>query len=509
MIYLIALLGAAASLAGGFWLGYRARTQAALRDTGSIEQQIKRRLEDSEREAKEIVIKAQEKAVSLIGEVKDEEKERKSILQKTEERLLRREEVLTKEAESVRERGEELKREAEKAATVRAEAEKLMLLAEERIQKTAGFTKEEARAQIINKAKEDSKEEILGLVRKLETEKREEVEKRALDIVTTAIQRYSRGHIADITTTSFTLPSEDLKGKIIGREGRNIRTLERLTGAEFVIDETPDTMLISSFDPIRREVAKMALEKLIQDGRIQPAKIEEKVEEAQAEIEKRTQKIGDEAVYEAGILDLPKEIVHLLGRLHFRTSYGQNVLHHSIEVAHIAGMIAEELGVNVEVARKGGLLHDIGKAIDHEVAGSHVELGIKILKKYNIDERVIQAMMSHHEDYPFASPEAYIVTAADIVSAARPGARRGTLEQYVKRLEELERITKEFQGVKNSYAISAGRELRIFVVPEKIDDFGAVQLAKDVAAKIESEMKYPGDIKVTVIREVRSVEYAR
>lgn len=509
MIYLIALLGAAAALAGGFWFGYRARTEAALRDAGSIEQQIKRRLDDSEREARDIVAKAGEKAANLAEEAKKEERERKVIIQKTEDRLLRREEVLAKDIEAARERAEELRREAEKVTFNRVEAENLMRSAEDRIQKVAGLTKDEALSQIISKASEDNKEEILTLIRKLETEKRDEVEKRALDIVTTAIQRYSRGHIADITTTSLTLPSEDLKGKIIGREGRNIRTLERLTGAEFIIDETPDTMLISSFDPIRREVAKMAIEKLIQDGRIQPAKIEEKVEEAQAEIEKRTQKIGDEAVYEVGILDLPREIVHLLGRLHFRTSYGQNVLHHSIEVSHIAGMIAEELGVSVEIAKKGGLLHDIGKAIDHEVAGSHVELGIKILKKYNVDERVIQAMMSHHEDYPFASPEAYIVTAADIVSAARPGARRGTLEQYVKRLEELERITKEFQGVKNSYAISAGRELRIFVVPEKIDDFGAVQLAKDIAAKIEAEMKYPGDIKVTVIREVRSVEYAR
>lgn len=509
MIYLIALLGAALAVTGGFWLGFRARTLSAIRDASSIEQQTKRRLEDAEREVKEIIIKAQERAVQLTEEAKKDERERKEILQKTEERLLRREESLAKDAESIRARSEELKHESDQLSVAHMEAEKATRMAEEQLQTIAGFTREEAREKVYNKIKEENQEEILALVRKLEHEKKEEVEKRALDIVTTAIQRYSRGHIADITTTSFTLPSEDLKGKIIGREGRNIRTLERLTGAEFIIDETPDTMIISSFDPIRREIAKMALEKLIQDGRIQPAKIEEKVEEAQAEIDKRIQKIGDEAVYEAGILDLPREIVHLLGRLHFRTSYGQNVLHHSIEVAHIAGMIAEELGVNVEVAKKGGLLHDIGKAIDHEVAGSHVELGIKILKKYDVDERVIQAMMSHHEDYPFASPEAYVVTAADIVSAARPGARRGTLEQYVKRLEELEKIAKGFQGVKNSYAISAGRELRIFVVPEKIDDFGAVQLAKDVAAKIEAEMKYPGDIKVTVIREVRAVEHAR
>ncbi|OGY61427.1 MAG: ribonuclease Y [Candidatus Colwellbacteria bacterium RIFCSPLOWO2_12_FULL_44_13] len=305
------------------------------------------------------------------------------------------------------------------------------------------------------------------------------------------------------------MPEEDIKGKIIGREGRNIRTLERLTGAEFIIDEVPGTIIISSFDPLRREVARLTLEKLIKDGRIQPAKIEEKVDEAKAELDKRMEEIGEAAIYEVGVLDLPKEIVKLLGRLHFRTSFGQNVLNHSIEMAHIAGMIATELGLNVEITKKGALVHDIGKAIDHEVQGTHVELGIKILKKYGVSEDVIKAMQSHHDDYPFASPEAYVVTAADILSAARPGARRGTLENYIKRLGDLEKIANSFVGVKNSYAVSAGRELRIFVVPEKIDDFGALQLARDVAAKIQSELKYPGEIKVNVIREVRAVEYAK
>ncbi len=507
MIYLI-LLGAAGLIAG-FTGGYLTRSRVAVKDVNSIEQKIKTKLDEADKEVKEIIGKAQEKATNITDEARSEEKERKVNWQRTEDRLIKKEEVLSRDSEIIRSHSIELRKEEERLNNMRKEAEGLAIAAEDNLQRIAKLSKDEAKDQILKKVKEDNKEEILSLIKKLETEKSDEVEKKTLDVITTAIQRYSRGHISDITTTSYILPGEDLKGKIIGREGRNIKTLERLTGAEFIIDETPDTVLISSFDPVRREVAKIAIEKLVQDGRIQPAKIEEKVEEAKQEIEKRTQKIGEEAVYEVGILDLPKEIVHLLGRLHFRGSYGQNVLDHSIEVAHIAGMIASELGCNVEVAKKAGLLHDIGKAIDQEVVGSHVELGVKILKKYNIDERIIHAMMSHHDDYPFASAEAYIVTAGDIVSAARPGARRGMIEQYIKRLEELERVTNEFSGVKHSYAVSAGRELRVFVVPEKIDDFGAVQLAKDIANKIEAEMKYPGDIKVVVIREVRSVEYAR
>ncbi|MEK7496005.1 MAG: ribonuclease Y, partial [Patescibacteria group bacterium] len=342
-----------------------------------------------------------------------------------------------------------------------------------------------------------------------EKSRREEIERQSVEIITTAIQRYARSHVAEITTSVFNLGDEDLKGKIIGREGRNIRALERATGVEFIIDEAPDSIVISSFDPARREVARMALSKLIKDGRIQPAKIEEKVEEAKQELSKKIMEIGENAAYEVGIYDLPKEIIQLLGRLHFRFSYGQNALIHSIETAYLSSMIAAELGLNVEVAKKAALLHDIGKAIDHEVQGSHVELGRKILKKYGVSEEVIKAMEAHHEEYPFASPEAYVVAAADALSGARPGARRDTVENYLKRLGELEKIATNFEGVKSAYAISAGRELRIFVTPEKIDDFRALQLAKDIAAKIESELKYPGEIKVNVIREVRAVEYAR
>ena len=373
----------------------------------------------------------------------------------------------------------------------------------------AGLSTEEAKEMLFKEITQKYREDLLEYASKMMKERREELEQKAIEILSTAIQRYSRSSAAELTTTAVALPDEDFKGKVIGKEGRNIRAFERLTGVELVIDETPDSIVISSFDPVRREVAKSALEKLIKDGRIQPAKIEEKVEEATQEISKKIVEAGEAAAYEVGVYDLPKEIIQLLGRLHYRTSYGQNVLRHSVEVSHFASMIAQELGLDAEVAKRGALLHDIGKSIDHEVPGSHVDIGRKILKKYDVDERVIQAMEAHHEEYPYAIPEAYVVAAADAVSASRPGARRDTLENYLKRLSELENIATGFEGVKNAYAISAGREIRIFVEPEKIDDFGALELARNISKKIESEVKFPGEIKVVVIRETRAVEYAR
>jgi len=508
MIYQIALATVGLLLLGGF-LGYQLRQRAAVRSVNSIEQQIKRKSEEVEDWAKSEISKVEKKAEAILSEAKKEEKEKRAFIERTEERLLKKEDLLNKDELVLRQKLEELKTTSENLAKEADSVESLRQSVSQELVKIGKLTPEEAKNKIISQAEKDHKEELLGVLKKLEKEKKEEVEKRSIDIITSALQRYSRSHISDITTTIFALPNEDLKGKIIGREGRNIRALERITGAEFIIDETPDAILISSFDPVRREIARLTLEKLVKDGRIQPAKIEEKAEESRQEINKRTQEIGEEAVYEVGILGLPKEIVHLLGKLHFRTSYGQNVLTHSIEMAFIAGMMAEELGINADITRKGALLHDIGKAIDHEVAGNHVDLGMKILKKYDIDPRVIEAMQSHHDDYPFASPESFVVATADIISAARPGARRGTLEKYVKRLEDLEKITSSFEGVKSSYAVSAGKEVRVFVTPEKIDDFGALRLAKDIASKIESDMKYPGDIKVTIIREVRAVEYAR
>jgi len=486
----------------GLAIGYAVRELWGARRVNSLERKLKERSLKAENEAQDIVLQAKKKAVNLLEEAQREEKERKAALERTEERLAKREEEISTERGRINLASKEIEIKS-------AEVEKGQAALEAELSKIAGLSPEGARKRLFKEVEESHKNELSQLTQKLIREGREDVEKKSLEIITGAIQRYSRSHVSELTTSSFNLPAEDLKGKIIGREGRNIRTLERLTGVELIVDETPETIIISSFDPLRREIAKLALEKLVKDGRIQPAKIEEKVDEAKAEIEKRMYEIGEQAAYEVGVFDLPKEIVHLLGRLNFRTSFGQNVLTHSIEMAHISGMIASELGANVEVARRAALLHDIGKTIDHEVQGTHVELGRKILKKYGISEEIIKAMQSHHEEYPFETPEAFIVGAADVLSAARPGARRGTLENYIKRLGDLEKIATSFPGVKNAYAIAAGRELRVFVVPEQIDDFRALQLARDIAARIESDLKYPGEIKVNVIREMRAVEYAR
>jgi len=502
-------LTAAAALVIGAAIGYIARRYWVTKQIGGVEDRIKKDLADAETKAKEIVIEAKEKAASILVDFQNQEKERRKEIDALEARVLKKEETLEKrsaevtaEADKMRAKNDEM----HAKETALQEKEKNI---EVRLEKIGGLSVDAAKEEIFRRAKEDRAQDLAQLLQKVDRENREEIEKKAADIITTALQRYARGHVSDITTTVFQIGDEELKGKIIGREGRNIRALERATGVEFIIDEAPDTIIISSFDPYRRETARLALEKLIKDGRIQPAKIEEKVEEAKAELTKRTQEIGETAAQDLGVFDLPKELLQLIGRLHFRTSFGQNVLIHSVEMAYIAEMMARELGLNAEVAKKGALLHDIGKAIDHEVEGTHVDLGIKILKKYNIDERVIEAMQSHHEDYPYARPEAYIVTAADVLSAARPGARRGTVENYVKRLADLEKIAMDFPGVKSAYAISAGRELRVFVVPEKVDDFRALELAREIANRIQSELKYPGEIKVNVIREIRAVEYAR
>ncbi len=493
----------------GIGLGYFVREQLAVRRTNSLEKRVKEDILKAKSEAQDILLEAKNKALSLLDEVKKEEKERKTGLDRLEERLVNKEGELGKFEKELRSESGKLEVEAKRVETSNTEIHALREQVKGELSRISGLSEEEAKSHLITEIQDRHKEELTQTMQKLLRERREEIEKKSLEIITTAIQRYARSSVSDITTSAFNLPSEDLKGKIIGREGRNIRTLERLTGTELIIDETPSTIIISSFDPLRREVAKLTLEKLIKDGRIQPVKIEEKVEEAKAEMEKRMHEIGEAAAYEIGAYDLPKEIVQLLGRLNFRTSFGQNVLTHSLEMAHIAGMMASELGADVEVSKRGALLHDIGKAIDHEVSGTHVELGRKILKKYGVSEAIISAMQSHHEEYPFSTPESFIVTAADVLSAARPGARRGTLENYIKRLDDLEKIAASFPGVKDAYAISAGRELRVFVVPEKIDDFRALQLARDIAAKIESELKYPGEIKVNVIREIRAVEYAR
>ncbi|MBI2013543.1 MAG: ribonuclease Y [Candidatus Colwellbacteria bacterium] len=495
------LLLAALGLGVGLAVGYFVRQ--------GLSGKLKEAELKAKQEAQNLILEAQKKAVSVIEEAKSEEKERKAALDKHEVRLVSKEELLLKKEGELDSDKTKLSNAMEALKKEREELLKSKEETAEKLSKIAGLTQQEAKDRLIKEIEDRHKEELTGALFKLMHERKAEIEKKAQEIMTTAVQRMARTQVSDITTSAFTLPSEDLKGKIIGREGRNIRALERATGTELIMDESPDTIIISSFDPMRREIARVTLQKLIQDGRIQPAKIEEKVQEAKDEIDERIYKIGEEAAHELSILNLPKEILQLLGRLNFRTSFGQNVLTHSIEMAHIAGMMASELGANIEVAKRGALLHDIGKAIDHEVQGTHVELGRKILKKYGVDEAVIRAMESHHEEYPFSTPEAFIVTAADALSAARPGARRGTLETYIKRLGDLEKLASGFPGVKNAYAISAGREVRVFVVPEQIDDFGALQLAKDIAMKVESDLKYPGEVKVNVIREMRAVEYAK
>ena len=496
-------------LLAGLVAGYLFRQSVASGRAETRERESKTALEAARGEAREIILHAKDAAIATALAAQGEERERKAHLNRFEERLVKTQETLDRELKETASAALRAREEFSRAEAARAEGRELQSRAAKALEEAAGVTKGEARDRIFAQATDDHRKDLAVTLQKLERDRREEIEAKSSLIIATALQRYARAHVSEFSTSSFTLPSDDLKGKIIGREGRNIRALERLTGVELLIDESPQAITISSFDPMRRELARMALERLVKDGRIQPAKIEEAVELSRQELAKRVEAYGEEAAYELGIVDFPKEVLQVLGRLHFRTSYGQNVLDHSIEMAHVAGMLAAELGLDVELSKRGALVHDIGKAIDHEVQGTHVEIGRKILKKYGVDERVIRAMESHHDEYPYSIPEAYIVTAADAISGARPGARRDSLEHYVKRLADLERIATSFPGVQSSYALSAGREIRVFVTPEKLDDFAALQLAKDIARRIQGELKYPGEIKVNVIRELRAVEYAR
>ena len=377
------------------------------------------------------------------------------------------------------------------------------------LEKVSHLSREEAKKELLDNLEKEYQKDILEKIKKLEAEGWQRFEKKAKELVALAIQKVAVSQSQELTTTTITLPNEEIKGRIIGKEGRNIRTLERLTGVEIVVDETPEAVVISGFDPVRRQIAKTALDKLIQDGRIQPAKIEEAVEKAQSEIATQIKDAGEAAVYDTGVVGLDPKIVQLLGRLRFRTSFGQNVLLHSIEVSHLATALAAEIGADVRVAKKAGLLHDIGKAVDHQVEGSHTDIGVKILEKFGCEKEVITALKSHHEEYPYESLEAIIVQTADAISGARPGARKDTLENYLKRLGDLENIATAFAGVEKAYAIQAGREIRIFVKPEEIDDLAARRLAREIADRIQEELRYPGEIKVNVIRESRVVEYAK
>ena len=490
-------------------LGYYLRLIISLGKKGSMELDLKQmELQAKEKEQK-IIDDAEKKAEEMLRTARVEIKQKEEDNKKNEERLIKKDELLDNRQKDIDKEVEEIKKRIEEIKSIREKADEIEAQKKEKLQKIAKLTPEEAREEIIKTVEKESEEDILVRMKKLETAGREALEEKSRSILATSIQRLSNSVTTDMLTTHVAIPSDEIKGKIIGKEGRNIKAFERCTGVEVIVDDTPGSITISSFDPVRRQVARIALEKLIADGRIQPAKIEEMVKTAEQEIDKTIKEKGEEAVYETGVLGLDPRVVSILGRLHFRTSYGQNVLAHSIEMAHIAGMIAEEIEANVQVAKAGALVHDIGKALDHEVVGTHVEIGRRILQKFGTDENIIKAMQAHHEEYPYETLESMIVQSADAISGGRPGARRDSIENYLKRLKDLEAVANSFKGVEKSYALQAGREIRIFVTPSETTDLEAKKMARDIALRIESELKYPGEIKVTVIRESRTIEFAR
>jgi ribonucrease Y len=504
-LLLIGIIG----LGIGSVMGYLARQSIAKKQLGTAEGKVNKMLNDAEAEAQATLLASKNKAVEMLEEAKKDEKKRQEQIFRLEKRLENREETLDKKLDEV-ERGKNLLiQKAEEVKNIRKEAEKAKQEQLRRLEKIASLSKEEAKKILLQLAEEQNKDWMAKNLRRMEQEGKEDLEKKARNIMTLALQRYAGSHAMETTTSTVAIPSDELKGRIIGREGRNIKTLERLTGIEIIVDDTPEAIVISGFNPVRREIARIALEKLLEDGRIHPTRIEEAVNFAKTEVNNKIKEAGEAAAYDVGVAGLDPKLIQLLGRLRFRTSYGQNVLLHSLEVAHLSGALAAEMGTDVSVAKKAGLLHDIGKAIDHEVQGTHIEIGITILQKFGISSEIITAMKSHHEDYPFESNEAMIVAAADALSASRPGARKDTLEDYLKRLTELENVATSFEGVERSYAIQAGREIRIFVKPDQVDDLAAIKLARSIADKIEQELKYPGEIKVNVLRETRVMEIAR
>ena len=496
-------------LALGTVLGYYTRQSIAKKRAGTIEAKLQKKILQAKAQTEEILKEAKQKASRILETVKIEEDERRQDLLQTERLLLKRENVLDDKISNLERKEAEFQDKVEKLRKIKEGLEGLQQEALINLERVSNLSREEAKKELLNNLEKEYQKEILEKIKNLESEGWQRFEKKAKELVALAIQKVAVSQAQELTTTTVALPNEEIKGRIIGKEGRNIRTLERLTGVEIVVDESPEAVMISGFDPIRRQIAKTALEKLIQDGRIQPAKIEEMVEKARSEINSQIKEAGEAAVYDVGLVGLDPRLVQLLGRLRFRTSYGQNVLLHSIEVSHLAAALSAEIGADVKVAKKAGLLHDIGKAVDHQIEGSHADIGIKILEKFGVELEVISAMKSHHEEYPYESLEAIIVQTADAISGARPGARKDTLENYLKRLGDLENIATSFSGVEKAYAIQAGREIRVFVKPEEVDDLGARKLAREIAERIQEELRYPGEIKVNVIRESRVIEYAK
>jgi ribonuclease Y len=504
---LLLLLGGAGVL--GIGLGYLLRWLVSLGQKGSVELEIQKKLLEAREQAEKIVLEAEKRRTGIEEEIRESFKGREEALTAKDERLGQKEGFLDKRQLDIDREAERIKAQIEEVKRIKERADGLIAEREKALEETAKLSHDEAKEELLKMVERESEEDLSVRLQKLEIEGKERLEAKARDILVTAIHRLGNSVHADVLTTNIPIPSDDIKGKIIGREGRNIRTFERVTGVDLIVDDTPGTITLSCFDPVRRQVARVALENLIIDTRIQPAKIEEAVEKAKDEIARVMKEKAEQAAYEVGLHGIDPKLMAILGRLYFRTSYGQNVMQHSVEMAHIAGILATELGADVKIAKMGALFHDIGKAVDHAVQGTHVEIGRRILEKFGVDKRVILAMQAHHEEYPYETVESIIVQVADAISGGRPGARRDSVENYIKRLQELEAIATSFQGVEKAYAIQAGREVRIFVKPEEVSDFEAHELARNIALRVENEMHYPGEVKINVIRETRSIEFAR
>ena len=507
------VVGTLVGVAIGFVSGVTYRKKVAEREIGSAETEATRilneALRDSESKRKEMLIEAKEEIHKSRTEYEKEVKERRAELSKQERRLQQKEETLDKKTDAFERKEEELAKKLQKAAETQAEADRVKALQMTTLEKISELTQEEAKSYLLKIVEDDVRHESALKIKEIESQLKDDADELAQEILSTAIQRCAADHSADVTVSVVPLPNDEMKGRIIGREGRNIRTLETITGVDLIIDDTPEAITVSSFDPVRREIARLALAKLIGDGRIHPTRIEDMVEKAKKEVERTIREEGERACYETGVHNLNPELVKILGRQKYRTSYGQNVLNHSIEVSHIAGLMAAELGVDVTLAKRAGLLHDLGKAIDHEVEGSHVQLGADLARKYKENPVVVNAIEAHHGDVEPKTVIAVLVQAADAVSAARPGARRENVENYIRRLQKLEELTGSYPGVEKAFAIQAGREVRIMVKPEVVTEDNMILLARDIAKKIESELEYPGQIKVNVIRETKAVEYAK
>ncbi|MFA6551449.1 MAG: ribonuclease Y [Patescibacteria group bacterium] len=501
------ILGVAALFIGLF-LGYYIRKQKALNEINSAEAKAQKIITDAKAEEKEAILKAQEKALVIIDEAKKEEERRYKESSEFQKRLEKRETTFSQKLLELQDKQQKL---YDKVNQVEEAKEKIIAIRKEqleKLEKIAKMTKDEAKDVLMNNVEGEIKEALVSRIKKLEQESSDELETKAKAMLAVTMQRLASTYTTEVTTTNVDLPNDEMKGRIIGREGRNIRAIENLTGVEIIVDDTPNVITISGFSMIRRHLAKRALEKLILDGRIHPTKIEDAIEEAKKDLALDIKKAGEEAMYDVGIAGFDTKLVQIIGRLKYRTSYGQNILNHSVQVAHLSALLADQLGADVTTAKKAGLLHDIGKAVDHEVQGTHPEIGKNIGQKFNLAPEIINAIATHHDDKP-ADLISVIVKVADAISGARPGARKDSLEQYLQRLEELEKVAMTFDGVERTYAIQAGREIRVFVEPNKIDDLAAYNLAKNIAKKIETELKYPGEIKVNVVREMRIVEYAR